>query len=107
MATIKKRSSCHHEKGEAHPDHRANLPRLNRVKGQLDGIEKMVVEQRYCVDILVQFRAAMAALRKLEAEVFERHLHHCVEQAMQSRDPKEVERKIGELTQLLVRRTQL
>jgi DNA-binding FrmR family transcriptional regulator len=107
MATKKKKDCCHDESSHSHPDHSPVLPRLNRVKGQIEGIEKMISDQRYCVDILIQFKAAMAALRNLEVEVFEKHLHHCVEQAMQSRDPKEIDRKISELTQLLARRTQL
>ena len=93
--------------GGHHPDHSAALPRLKRAQGQLAGIERMIQGRRYCVDILIQFRASMAALRSLELEVFETHLKHCVEQAMRSRDPKEVARKINELTRLLGRRTQL
>lgn len=92
---------------QAHPDHSYALSRLRRAEGQLAGIIRMVEERRYCVDILVQFRAAMAALRTVEAEVFETHLRHCLRQAMESRDPAEADRKIEELTRLLVRRTQI
>jgi len=53
------------------------------------------------------FRAAMAAMRNLEVEVFGTHLRHCVSDALQSRDSKEANQKIEELTELLVRRTQL
>ncbi len=82
-------------------------PRLNRVGGQLSGIQKMVDEKRYCVDILVQFRAVMAALRSIEVSIFEKHLEHCVSDALLSRDKKQVKEKIKELTELLSRRTSL
>lgn len=90
-----------------HPDHSYVLPRLSRVQGQVAGIEKMIRDRRYCIEILVQFRAAMAAMRNLEVEVFGTHLRHCVADAVRLRDPKEVDKKIEELTDLLVRRTQI
>lgn len=90
-----------------HPDHSEYLPRLNRVEGQLSGIQKMIQEGRYCVDILIQFRAAMAALRTIEVGIFERHLQHCLSSALLSQDKKQVEEKIKELTDLLTRRTSL
>jgi DNA-binding FrmR family transcriptional regulator len=90
-----------------HPDHSAYLPRLKRARGQIDGVARMIGEQRYCVDILVQLRAAMAALRAIEASIFESHLEHCVSSALLSIDRKEAERKIRELTELLSRRTSL
>ena len=101
--------TCHAQnKGDQqHPDHSYALTSLNRVQGQLSGIEKMIQNRRYCVDILVQFRAAMAAMRNLEVEVFNTHLSHCVSDAVRLRNPKEVKQKIAELTELLIRRTQL
>src|SRR4051812_27871316 len=67
---------------DPHPDHSDYLPRLRRAQGQLAGIERMISEQRYCVDILVQFRAVMAALRGIEVSIFETHLQHCVSSAL-------------------------
>jgi len=90
-----------------HPDHSPVLPRLKKAQGQLEGIERMIKEGRYCIDILVQFRAAMAALRKIEATVFESHLNHCVKEAMTSNEPETARKKIAELTELLIRRTTL
>lgn len=108
-AKNKNQNCCHpgSAKAEKHPDHSALIPNLNRVKGQLDGIEKMITDQRYCVDILVQFRAAMAALRKIEVTMFEKHLEHCLSSAMLSKDQKQVDEKIKELMELLSRRTSL
>jgi DNA-binding FrmR family transcriptional regulator len=94
-------SSCHSD--SQHPDHSSMRPRLSKIRGQIDGIERMIQERRYCVDILIQFRAAMAALRTAELLVFETHLHHCVRSAMRSNDEKNIETKIHELTELLAR----
>ncbi len=90
-----------------HPDHSEFLPRLNRIEGQLAGIQKMIKDGRYCVDILVQFRAVMAATRSIEVSIFERHLQHCLRSALLSKDKSEVDEKIKELTDLLTRRTSL
>lgn len=95
------------EVDQQHPDHTEFTPRLNRVGGQLSGIQKMIDDRRYCVDILVQFRAVMAALRSIEVSIFEKHLEHCVKDALLSKDKKQVAGKIKELTELLSRRTTL
>jgi len=101
-----KKPSKHCEK-HAHPDHSEFLPRLKKVGGQVGGIEKMIGEGRYCVDILVQLRAVMAALRSVEVSIFEKHLEHCLHSAMLSKDEKQIQEKIKELTGLLIRRTSL
>jgi len=98
---------CEPQPSNPHPDHSEFLPRLKRVQGQIAGIEKMIGDGRYCVDILVQFRAAMAALRSVEVYIFESHLKHCVSSALRSKDSNQVEEKIQELTELLSRRTSL
>ncbi|HTL13458.1 MAG TPA: metal-sensitive transcriptional regulator [Bdellovibrionota bacterium] len=87
----------------SHPDHSQVLGRLRRAQGQLAGIEKMILERRYCVDILVQFRAAVAALKGAEAAVLERHVRGCVRSAVASRDAKASEDKVNELVELLLR----
>ncbi|MHA6251826.1 metal-sensing transcriptional repressor [Oceanobacillus sp. CAU 1775] len=58
--------------------------RLKRIEGQVRGIQKMVEEDRYCVDILVQISAINAALKKVGFEVAERHVKHCVHDAVQT-----------------------
>ena len=105
--TISSHDCCKPEKNNNHPDHSEFLPRLNRIKGQISGVEKMIVDNRYCVDILIQFRAVMAALRSIEVNIFETHLKHCVNSALLSKDEEEVATKIKELTDLLSRRTLL
>lgn len=62
------------------------LNRLKRVEGQIRGIQKMVEEDRYCVDILVQISAVQSALKNTGLTVTERHMKHCVTDAIQSGD---------------------
>lgn len=84
-----------------HPDHSAHLKRLHRVKGQIDGIEKMILEKRYCPDIINQVKAASAALRAVEAEIFKAHLRGCVKSAFKSQDSFESEDKIQEIMKMV------
>jgi len=58
--------------------------RLKRIEGQVRGIQKMVDEDRYCPDILVQISAINAALKKVGFEVAQRHVKHCVSDAVKS-----------------------
>lgn len=87
-----------------HPDHSRLLPRVRRARGQIAGIERMIEEKRYCVDILTQFQAAIAALKAVEVDLLKGHLGHCVSQAVAGRDPGDAEKKIAEITELLGRR---
>ena len=65
-----------------HPSHANEKKRLNRIRGQLDGIDRMIDERRYCIDIVTQIKAAKSALESLEKSVLETHLRGCVQ------DPK-------------------
>ena len=62
----------------------AVVNRLKRIEGQVRGIQKMVEEDRYCIDILVQISAINAALKKVGFSVAERHTKHCVSDAIQT-----------------------
>lgn len=84
-----------------HPDHSEHLKRLNRVRGQLDGVQKMIEERRYCPDIIFQIRAAAKALQAVENEIMKTHVHGCVKTAIKSRDEKEVAKKIDEIMNLV------
>lgn len=83
--------------------HHDQLKRLARVRGQIDGIGRMIEEERYCVDILVQLRAVHAALRKVEEQVLRGHVDHCVAGALKAPDPAEGQEKIDELFKVLSR----
>jgi DNA-binding FrmR family transcriptional regulator len=63
----------------------------------------MVEQERYCVDILTQIRAARAALRRVEEAVLREHVEHCVAQAIRSGDPAEQKAKVDELLDVVGR----
>ncbi len=84
-----------------YPNHAENIPRLNRISGQIDGIKKMIADNRYCPDIIIQIRAVRSALRAVESKILAKHLQHCVLQSFTS--DKEREQKITELQALFDR----
>ena len=57
------------------------LKRLRRIEGQVRGVERMVEEDRYCIDVLTQITAAQAALDKVALGLLDDHAHHCVADA--------------------------
>jgi DNA-binding FrmR family transcriptional regulator len=79
------------------------LKRLNRIEGQVRGIARMVEEDRYCIDILTQIAAVRAALQRVEQDVLEEHMQHCVHQAFANGSPAEHRKMIAELMELLGR----
>ena len=85
---------------EAHPDHSATKTRINRVKGQLDAVSRMIDERRYCPEILQQIRAARNALHGLETEILRGHLRGCVKKAFQAKNTFDTNDKIEEILQL-------
>lgn len=82
------------------PDHGASKRRINRVKGQLDAVSRMIDEKRYCPDIINQIRAATNAMRSLEQEILRAHLEGCVKGAFDSNDPVQIKQKIDEILKL-------
>lgn len=78
--------------------------RLNRIEGQVRGIAKMIAEDRYCVDVLTQIQAIRSALGRVETELLNAHLKHCVEGAILSGDADQQREKIQELLEVLERR---
>ena len=79
------------------------LPRLNRIAGQIEGIQKMIRDQRYCPDILTQLHAVRSAVRNLEIQILDSHLSHCVTEAFQQSDQEKQKQKIEEIRQLIKR----
>jgi DNA-binding FrmR family transcriptional regulator len=85
----------------AHADHTSHLPRLKRIKGQVEGIERMIEGQRYCTDILTQVKAVRAALAAMESEIFKTHLRGCVKAAITAGDPFSADSKVEEIIKLV------
>jgi DNA-binding FrmR family transcriptional regulator len=71
--------------------------RLRRIEGQVRGLERMVVEDAYCVDILTQVSAVQTALEQVAVRVLDGHVRHCVADAVAGDDPAEAEAKLDEL----------
>jgi DNA-binding FrmR family transcriptional regulator len=71
--------------------------RLHRIEGQVRGIERMVDEDRYCIDILTQVAAVRTALESLGLEVLEDHVNHCVHDALTAGDERVATTKSKEL----------
>ena len=83
-----------------HPSHENQLVRLKKVEGQVRGIQTMIEERRYCMDLLSQIRAVTGAMRKIESRILASHLQHCVNDAITSKSQKEATAKIKEITRL-------
>ena len=77
--------------------------RLSRIEGQVRGLAKMVDEDRYCIDIVTQIAAVRAALRRVEEEVLQDHVAHCVEGAIASGNKADQRQKITELMEVIGR----
>jgi DNA-binding FrmR family transcriptional regulator len=71
--------------------------RLHRVEGQVRGIERMVEEDRYCIDVLTQIAAVRTALESIGFEILTDHVNHCVSDALASGDTDEAIEKSREL----------
>jgi DNA-binding FrmR family transcriptional regulator len=74
--------------------------RLRSAQGHVRGIERMVEEDAYCMDVVNQILAVQRALKKVSTLVLDRHLHTCATSAIRGEDVKERERVIGEILQL-------
>ena len=75
----------------------ALIKRLHRIAGQARGIERMVEDDRYCIDILTQISAVNTALESLAFEILDDHVNHCVMDAIASGNKKEAAAKTAEL----------
>ena len=84
-------------------DKEALVKRLHRIEGQVRGIERMVEDDRYCVDILTQVAAVNTALESLAFKLLDDHVNHCVTGALASGDPKEAAAKSKELMEAVQR----
>lgn len=83
-----------------HPNHSKELPRLKRIAGQINGVIKMIEEERYCVDIMQQLSATKSAIHSVQAEILQSHLSNCVQDAMNSKNKKQATQKIEELKEI-------
>jgi DNA-binding FrmR family transcriptional regulator len=83
-------------------DSQAVRSRLRRIEGQVRGLQRMVDEDAYCIDILTQISAASRALQGVALELLDAHLDHCVRAAIDEGGP-EADAKIAEATAAIAR----
>lgn len=84
--------------------HRENLARLARIEGQIRGIQRMIEEGAYCIDICTQIQAVRAALHVLGLKILRKHLRSCLATAARRRSGRDFELKVEEIMRLLKRR---
>ncbi|MGW3491811.1 metal-sensitive transcriptional regulator [Streptomyces sp. NPDC001054] len=85
-----------------HDHKQEHLKRLRRIEGQIRGLQRMVEEDQYCIDILTQVSASTKALQSFALQLLEEHLRHCVADAA-VRGGDEVEEKVAEATRAIAR----
>lgn len=83
-------------------DKEAHLKRLRRIEGQVRGLQRMVEEDVYCIDILTQVSASTKALQSFALQLLEEHLRHCVADAA-ARGGDEIDAKVEEATAAIAR----
>lgn len=76
------------------------IHRLKSVSGHINGIVRMLEDERYCIDVIKQIQAAQTALSRVSESILDSHLHTCVTTAMRGDDPDERERVLGEITEV-------
>ena len=81
----------------------ALVKRLHRIEGQVRGIERMVEDERYCIDILTQIAAATTALESFAFKILDEHVSHCVAGALESGDAEVAAEKSRELLEAVHR----
>ena len=79
------------------------VKRLHRIEGQVRGIERMVEDDRYCIDVLTQIAAVNTALESLALTILDDHVQHCVADALSSGSPTAAAKKSRELLEAVQR----
>jgi DNA-binding FrmR family transcriptional regulator len=86
-----------------HENKAAILARLKRIEGQVRGLQRMVDEDTYCIDVLTQVSASTKALQSVAVQLVDEHLRHCVAHAIESGDATHAEAKLAEATRAIER----
>ena len=83
------------------PDHADNLVALRRIEGQVRGVQGMIENRKYCIDILTQIAAIKGALSRVEEKILEKHFRNCVTDAVKGTSEKEKQQKMNEILKLI------
>ena len=81
-------------------DHSDNIQRLKIVEGHIRGIQRMLENDQYCIDIISQIQAVQAALNKISINLLDGHLNSCLLTAIQGDNPEERTRVLKEITEV-------
>lgn len=84
-----------------HADTAKTTRLLKTARGQIDGLLKMIEEQRDCIEISTQIMATQSILKKVNLEILEGHLNHCIKESFEKGNKKDSEEKIKEIIQVL------
>lgn len=82
-------------------DRELTLKKLKTVRGQIEGLIKMVEDDRYCIDISNQLMASIGILKNINKDVLDAHLKHCVTEAFNSSDQLDKKQKINEIINII------
>jgi len=96
-------TNTHKTKKRSEKEYKDLMNRLKRIEGQIRGIEKMVEEDRYCIDILMQSSAVSAAINAFNRELLERHIRCCVADNIREGSEEEASEVIEELVATMQR----
>jgi DNA-binding FrmR family transcriptional regulator len=83
--------------------HEEQLISLKKIEGQIRGVQKMIEEKRYCIDILMQLHSVMGAIQRVESEILRKHLEGCVSHALKGSSDSEKQEKIDEVIDLIMK----
>jgi DNA-binding FrmR family transcriptional regulator len=84
-----------------HPCHKNQIANIRRIKGQIEGVERMINEGKYCIDILNQIKAAKNAISSVEGKILKTHLEECIKESMNGGN--DAQQKIDEILKVLKR----
>lgn len=83
------------------------LRRIRVATGHLEGVQRMIDRDEYCVEVIKQIQAVEAALNRLSAKILENHLHSCVAPAVRGNDPEAREKVLGEIAEIFATATRV
>jgi len=83
--------------------HTETLSRLSRIEGQIKGVKRMIEEGEYCIDIITQIQAARSALQSVSKLILEKHLKHCVSDALKAEHQDAIDEKLAEIMTVIKR----
>ena len=84
-----------------HPCHKNQIASIRRIKGQIEGVERMINDGKYCIDILNQIKATKNAITSVEGKILKTHLEECIKESINGEN--EAQQKIDEILKVLKR----